>query len=137
MTSIGRITLRIIGKDLDPGSVTELLGISPSQSFRRGDPREPAAQARGLSTRRHGAWLLTRDTAVHGEVDDVIRSIAASVPAGFVDNLKETDVTADLFVGLFEIRDQSTFSIEPATARLLADRGLPLIFDLYVAGEVD
>jgi hypothetical protein len=46
-------TLAVYGDDLDPKEVTALLGVEPTESFRRGyrrGPRSPATQ--------YGAWFL-------------------------------------------------------------------------------
>lgn len=41
------------------------------------------------------------------------------------------NVEMDIFVGLFRIRDQSSFSIEPDAIKVLNDLGCPLVFDMY------
>ncbi len=48
-------TFILRGKELDPQSVTELLGITPSRSFKRGDIRTEQKEW------PHGFWGLTSD----------------------------------------------------------------------------
>src|SRR5262245_637305 len=48
-------SLRIIHRDLDPAEVTQLLGITPTESFRTGDPHPPKPDR----VWEHGGWFLT------------------------------------------------------------------------------
>lgn len=45
-------SLYLRGKDLDPQNVTDILGIVPQKSFKRGDVR------RVDNKRKHGLWML-------------------------------------------------------------------------------
>jgi hypothetical protein len=47
-------SLRVFGVALDPAEITELLGCSPSLSYRTGDP----ISARVNAVRKQGMWLL-------------------------------------------------------------------------------
>jgi len=58
------VILRILGQDLVPEEVTTLLGLTPSQAFKRGDP----FTAGGRSVpRAFGVWTLSTHGRVQSE----------------------------------------------------------------------
>jgi len=61
------VTLRLLGRDLDPDKVTTSLGLRPSRAFRRGDS---VTTGKGERNRAHGAWMLSTEGAVHS--DDLV-----------------------------------------------------------------
>jgi hypothetical protein len=116
------------GDDLEPETVTGLMGVPPTDCGRQG-----AARSGGRSgVNRRGYWLLncerTTDTADHQiklllNIDlpqelSIWRSLAASFKA-------------ELLVNLFPIQWQrdTTFSVE--VLQLLAERELRLQVDIY------
>lgn len=66
-----RAMLRLFHTDLDPDDVSRRLGIAPTSSFRRGDPRgKGSSDPRRLS----GGWLRGTETS---ESKDVQRHIVS------------------------------------------------------------
>jgi len=63
--------------------------------------------------------------------------MAALVPANFGNLTEGRDVTTDIFIGLFDLCDQDSLSIEPATSQLLAEKNLPIVFDFYVGSTLE
>lgn len=135
MSNRGRVTLRVIGSDLDPHAVTRLLGISPTESFRRGDPRGSFVRGEGVPVRQRGGWLLSKDVGELAGIDAALRSMPALIPIGFAQTPEMRDTIIELFVGLFDLRDQDSLSIESVTAQCFAEREVRVVFDFYVAGQ--
>ena len=69
------VTLCVYGEDLDPKTVTRLLGVKPTSSFRRGYRRKPNARPMP-----HGAWFLeVRGKAPKGP-DAHLRKLLMKLP---------------------------------------------------------
>lgn len=61
-------TLVVSGDEVNPDTVSEILGLSPSRAFKAGDP-----YSRG-HVRRHGMWALSSHEAVVSEdLEDHVR----------------------------------------------------------------
>jgi len=126
-------TLRIVGKDLEPADITARLGITPSESFRRGDIRSQ----KGVW--RHGFWSLTSE-------DQVFSTDLALHIAWLLDKLEpvqlqlqalreDPGIGADVFC--FWASDTGSGGIEfsPTLLGRLAALNLVLGLDIYMSNE--
>jgi hypothetical protein len=75
-----RTTLRFIGEQLDPGEISRVLGMTPTQSGRRGDPIV-ATLSRGRTATRpasSGYWVLAVSDGelpdARAELENLLRS---------------------------------------------------------------
>ena len=124
------VTLRFFGDDLDPDEVSRLLGCSPSDSARRGD----IIQRRTRSyTAPQGSWHLSTERSADDIEPQLITlcerltadlSIWQSLTARF---------QADLFCGVFHAFQSHCIEFTPRLHRLLADRNLTLVLDIYAS----
>ena len=124
-------TLRLLADDLDPDDVTRRLGITPTDSFLRGDPH-----GRGVSDHRHssGGWLrdtsasVSKDAQRHVvELLNLLEPVATEYRA-----MRQDGVDADVFV----YWEKSTGAgggpwLDPATMARLSALDLPIMFDIY------
>ena len=123
-----RITLRIVGGDLEPGRISEILGCQPSRSERRG-----VAVGSRIPTR--GFWHLTidsKDCGDESDVEDVVRLLLDRLPADpELWAALTRDYKVDVFCGIFMDRRNQGFEIPPEISKMLAERGLGIGFDIY------
>jgi hypothetical protein len=119
-----KVALRVHGEELDPDSISALLGCEPSSTAQTGTPFP-----------KKGRWILeinSKDCDESDEVDDGVRMLLARLPS-------DPDVWAslasicsvDVFCGLFITSPNRGFGISTEVSRLLSDRGLQIGFDLY------
>lgn len=124
------VSLRFFGDDLDPDEVSTLLGCSPTDSARRGD----LIQRRTSSyTAPQGNWGLCTQRST----DDIETQLVALFER-LTDDLSvwqslTTRFDADLFCGVFLVWQGHGFDMSPRLHRLLADRNLTIIFDIYAS----
>jgi hypothetical protein len=128
-----RITLRILGDDLDPDQISALLGCAPTMAERVGVP----ISLSGGQTRipKKGRWSLqidSRDFGKNEDVDDGIRMLLARLPSSpdIWASLTKT-YAVDIFCGLFLSTTNRGFSIPADISALLSDRGIDIGFDVY------
>jgi hypothetical protein len=130
-------TIRIFGDDLDPDNVTALLGVTPTEAYRKG---EPFSQRPGSGLRPKSSWHLRGEEASPGDLDRQIADLLSQTtddPAIWL-GIKAR-YQADVFVGLFMGSANDMFALGAQTSAALARRGLTLVFDIYgpLPGEED
>ncbi len=122
--------LELFGDDLDPQVISEILGITPSQSFRKDDERP-----RGSQYYTTGGWILnsgelqlTDDDAGDKRLQDWLGSLPAD--AAIWRSLQSYEPHVRLV--LYTDQMNAEFTLRPLAARELAGRGLTLIIDPYL-----
>ena len=123
-------SVRITGDSLDPSRVTELTGLAPSSAFKRGDTFGKHRLS-GQGHRKYGSWRYTEESTDPSEFSEVIRRLLRLTPPDLVKLLGGAGTTADVFVGMFDVRDQSTFEIDADVMKELGARNWPICYDLY------
>ena len=124
--------LNIYGDDLDPQAVTDLLGVSPNLSYKKGDERP-----RGSQFYKTGGWELTSgevliDDERNGE--EQFEKWVLSLPSEERD-WQQLIERFSVKVRLIGYTDQwnADFTISPAALLELAKRNLPLTIDPYLS----
>ncbi|MCG8404564.1 MAG: DUF4279 domain-containing protein [Phycisphaerales bacterium] len=125
------VTLRVSGDKLDPDSITQITGLSPTKKFKAGDQSAQHGRAASL-VKKYGYWGFTVESEDVSQLSHVIRDILSRTPADLTDLSKAQDGLVDLFVGMFDIRDQSTCELEADVMRELGSRQWPIVFDMYI-----
>jgi hypothetical protein len=127
-----RITLRILGEQLDPDQLSTLLGCPPTKAERAG---VPISAEGGSRIPQRGRWSLTIESKNLRESDDVedgIKMLLERLPS---DPELWASLTrlyqADVFCGLFLETSNRGFGLSAEVSRLLADRYLDIGFDVY------
>ena len=117
-----------------------MAGVSPTDSHSKGDPRGRKARIRKANYESN-FWSLRirvcgKDESaerIHWFSDGILR-LLNQVSTDFVQRLSERDPDscAIIWVGLFDIQDQGAFDIRSDASRMLGERDLELVFDMYV-----
>lgn len=122
-------TLRIIGDDLIPAEVTELLGCEPTTGWTKGDTRTFGGATRIAS---FGKWSLQADETSPGDMDAQVTTILSRLTTDesvWAELRAKYDV--HLFCGWFMEFGNEGVSIKPETMTALGMRGILLDIDLY------
>jgi hypothetical protein len=133
MGEIGKtkVSLLLLSDNLDPESVTSLLGRQPTRSWRAGEMKfgRPA---------KFGSWHLNGDPLVPGDLDTQIRDLLASLSSDIaIWNGLTKQHRADLFCGLFLTESNQGLVLTPDTLAAIAQRGLKLSLDIYGSSDTD
>jgi hypothetical protein len=119
------VTLRITGENFEPDVATSSLGISPTRSWRKGDP----ARQKG-SFKSRGGWLL--EGAQLRDPDKAIAELLKRLPA---DSETWTSLSHDCDVHVmvaFQLRQMTGyFDLDAGTMSSLADRNCGLDASFY------
>lgn len=128
-------TLRFWGDELDPHEVTRLMGVAPTTAASKGQ----LIVGRGPKVARSGRWSLKVNRRQPGDLSSQIEEILSGLT-------QDLNVWRDLsgrfggciFVGLFMAEGNEGCDLSSETLKLLTDRGLSLLLDIYSGqGEVD
>lgn len=124
-------SLRIIGDDLDPKELTDLLGHEPSAAERKG--QEVMGKSTGnIRVARTGSWRLEATRQAPGDLDAQIQEILSklsddlSVWRGLSERYQ-----VDLFCGLFLGGVNEGVSVSARSLAALGNRGIELGLDIY------
>ena len=137
-----RLAVSVHSEHLDPDEITELAGVSPTDSHRIGDPKGRVRP--GTYSTNHWESAICVDGLAEGTdqiqwFSDGIARLLKPINVDFVLALlaRDADAGAIIWVGLFDIQDQGAFNITPAASRLLGQYDLELVFDMYVDHDAD
>lgn len=124
----------ITGKEVDPQKISELLGISPSSGFTRGDRRP-----RDDGERSHGLWALDSSTHV-SSLDPLVHLqwlVSELQPArSRIRDLSENR-TVHIVMTLFWVLPSSheTLELDTALMQQIADLNIDLEFSIHAPDE--
>jgi hypothetical protein len=126
-------TLRFFGDELDPHAVTRLMGAAPTSAVSKGQ----LIVGRGPRVARSGRWSLKVNRRQPGDLSGQIEEILSGLT-------QDLDVWRDLsnrfggciFVGFFMAEGNEGYDLSSKTLKLLTDRGLSLLLDIY-SGQDD
>jgi hypothetical protein len=124
-------TLRIYGDDLIPSEVTSLLGVDAS--FEQVKGQVFIGKKTGQRTiAKIGMWKMYAEDREPGNLDEQISEIFNKLPKD--QNIWKSlsnKYDIDLFCGLFMEESNEVITISSSSMKLLAERGVELILDLY------
>jgi hypothetical protein len=130
-----RVSLRVIGDDLDPDEVTRLLGVEPSTAAKKGRLREGT---KSQTPQRAGIWTLDLGKSREWLLEDLITAVLDRVPVSLeVWRQLGARYKIDLFCGLFLERWNRGVDLSPGLLHRIAERGLALSFDIYCDDDLD
>lgn len=122
---------------LSPDEITQLAGVGPTGSHCLGDclgvVHKKTAEANHWSLVIKVRGEDEKTDSIHWFSDGIVR-LLTPIRTDFVQRLKEfdPDVGAIIWVGLFDIQDQGAFNIRSDASKMLGERDLELVFDMYV-----
>ena len=132
----GSATLLIFGDDLVPDEITALLGTSPRLGVRNGE-KFVASNGKEVVAPT-GKWIFGGDYRSPPSLDEQISQLLLALPN---DPKIWDDLTSRfdccLSVGAYFADWTGGITLEPATLKLLAERNLPIDFDMYAPNASD
>jgi Domain of unknown function (DUF4279) len=123
------VSLRFWGDDLMPDEITQLLGINPTQAYKKGDI------SRGKVydlVRKTGFWRysLTKDEGRSLELQ-LCSIFERSTSSPEVWQELTTRFGAELFCGLWLKQSNRIMELSPQILQKISERGLRICFDIY------
>ncbi|HKR45655.1 MAG TPA: DUF4279 domain-containing protein [Paraburkholderia sp.] len=134
-------SLQLVHEHIDPGTVTETLGILPDRTMKRGQPRKNGA-GRDIAPSRIGMWAIDVPKELIGELD------IASAICYLLDRITPADqrwnealalfpdARVRVFLGLRLDSFNRGFVLSASLLQQLAGRRIQLDFDVY-EGQVE
>ena len=132
------VSLYLMGATLDPDVITNIMGMAPSSSRRKGDPKIKATPSAVHST---GLWMLSRSLRSDG-VDEEVGIFLRSLDA---ERIARASAFADrAFIDVFiartvagkDLESSVEFELSASTVKGLYALGLPVKFSVSnVAGS--
>jgi hypothetical protein len=125
------VCLRIIGDDLIPDEISELLGCQPSSSQEKG---EEIINKNNGSKRIAKLGIWTLDTSdckpdnLNGQLQEIIGKLTCDLRIWEYLNKK---YKIDFYCGLFMKDGNEGISISPSNLADIGKRGIELDFDIY------
>lgn len=128
-----RVTLSVVGDDLEPDEVTSVLGRAPSFAARKGDQIE---RGKRLVTQRTGVWLyrVPRSPRKGLKLERTIIGLLSRFPApGAPWRTLARRFRLGLGCGLFLTSPNQGVELSPTVLQALEKRGLTLGLDIYAS----
>jgi hypothetical protein len=126
-----RVSLAVYGDDLDPETVSGILGCAPSHCHRKGDRHRQTSPPFSM-----GAWILTVEGRAPQGPSELIGELLGrfpSDPALWRPLIEQYRVSVR--VGIHTAGWNRGFDITSAVVAALARTGVGLGFDLYFYGD--
>ena len=127
-----KAAFRVMGPDLDPAAISQLLELEPTEAHRRGDPRL------GKSGRRYadfseGLWGWRPDLTESEPLAEHLRALldVLEPKAMALQQLQEMGLRLDLFVGVFGAEGNFSLSLEQELLSRLGRLSVDLVLDVY------
>ena len=122
-------TFMLRGKELDPQLVSELLGMTPTRSFKRGDQRTEEKKW------PHGFWGLTSDERIQStdlalHIEWVINQLEP-VRQKLVEIMSDKQIDAEISCLWMLSTSHDGLSVSAVLLERIASLGLKLNLDIY------
>jgi hypothetical protein len=127
-----KASFRIIGKDLDPSEVTNLLHLHPDQSHCCGDPNI-SKSGRRYADYTEGLWALHSSADETYTIDEHLETLLKRLwqHRDLLQEFKKRGYKLDICIGIFGIDDNMGFVLKNALLRRVMQLGVDLDLDLY------
>ena len=128
-----KVSLRIIGDDLDPDQISSLLECEPSSKTRKGEIVADDGTGRQRIS-PFGSWRLESTESEQVDLEEQVLKLLSRVIEDPEVWLRLTNqYKVDLFCGVFldEGSWNRGFSLSPGVLKELAERNLEIGFDIY------
>jgi len=139
MSQISRVdtSLRLVGDDLEPGLVTEKLGITPESAHRKGDVVLSRGVPRGH--RPTGVWIMRSKLPDSASLDQHLKALLTVLEpkASAIQELKDKGYATEFYCGLFLDHWNRGTTLSPKTLGRIAALGAKLSLDIYWVPQKD
>lgn len=129
-----KASFRLFHSELDPEHVTDVFGISPTRSHRRGDQRT-GKSGRVYSPYTTGAWILSSEDEIRSlDANDHIVWVLGKLShcTSAVHRYREDGYDADIVCAWFAASDNTCPTLTAETIRELAPFRINCWFDVYL-----
>lgn len=126
-----KASFRLMGVELNPDAVTQLMGVEPSSSHRKGAARQGRAKGR-MAPFREGHWAYCpkgEGRSLEEQLDEIIRLVRSRSEK--IRELVAQGLRADVFVGVFSDDANIAITFPPSILEQLADLASRLELDIY------
>lgn len=133
MATINRtkVSLRVIGDDLLPEDITDMLGCEPSYTQHKGQLITGKKTGRQREA-KFGMWRIEAPEECPGDLNLQISSILDMLSSDLNRWVELSDnYDIDLFCGLFMQKEMEGIDISPKNLLALGQRGIELGLDIY------
>ena len=122
-----KVSLRLVGQELDPQAVSTALGCKPTESHRKGDLLESKRFVRKAPT---GVWLLNSDRQDDMElaINELLDQVCYDE---FVWGRLTERLRAEFFIGIFLSGPLTGFSVSSPLLKRVSSLGISMAFDIY------
>ncbi|SNZ19373.1 DUF4279 domain-containing protein [Cohaesibacter gelatinilyticus] len=125
-------SLRIMGDELDPEKITELIGKAPSSVRKKGAPFNTPNGKQLIA--RTGSWSISAETKSPGDIDSQVTEILEGTTSNMAVWLElSKKFKVEIFGGFFLGDYNEGLTISSKTMLLLGERGIQLDMDIYGA----
>jgi Domain of unknown function (DUF4279) len=124
------VALRVHGPQVDPKSVTAVLGVHPTEQHKAGD-RRTGREGRSYDVFTSGLWSIDSDLPDSASLSEQVLNVLKRVDAAKLKRMAATDVQIDLFVGVFLHDEPSSVLVTSTAAEKIAALGIPLDIAIY------
>lgn len=126
-----KASFRLMGVELEPDVVTQVMGVEPESAHRKGAARQGRAKGR-MAPFREGLWSYSakgEGRSLEEQLDEIIQVVRPRSEK--IKELVAQGMRADVFVGIFSDDANFAITIEPLMLEQLADLALRLELDVY------
>ena len=129
-----KASFRIIGKDLDPSEITNLLHMHPDQSHRCGDPNI-SQSGRRYADYTEGLWAIDSSVDETHAIDAHLEALVTKLwkHRNLLQEFRNRGYRLDIFVGIFGIDDNMGLALKNTLLRRVIQLEVDLDLDLYPA----
>ena len=126
-----KVSIRIMGRELDPLQISSLLECEPEFSYKKGEKLIDDKTGRE-SEAIFGMWSISVPEAKPGDIDGQIAVLLDQLvnDISIWKDIAER-YRANMFCGLFMHENNEGFVLSPSTLCALGDRKIELDFDIY------
>ena len=127
-----KVSFRIMGKDLDPSEITNLLHLHPDQFHRCGDPNM-SKSGRRYADYTEGLWTLDSSVDETHAIDEHLEALVTKLwkHRDLLQEFRNRGYKMDIFVGIFGIDDNMGLVLKNTLLRRVMQLGVDLDLDFY------
>ena len=132
------VSFRVMGEEVDPEEVSDLLGLQPSVAHRLGDPRY-GKSGRRYADHSEGLWALHSPLGEDEPLADHLQYVELKLRGkeAVLRELGSRGCRLDCFIGVFEIGDGDEIVLAASELKSLGALGLDIRFDLYTFDDAE
>jgi len=130
-----KASLRVMGDDLNPSEISELLGCEPTRKMIKGQPFSWNKQGKPRLA-KSGMWRIEAAEKIPGNLDEQVNELLGKLTSNLdVWRSLSMKYKIDIFCGLFMESSMEGISLSSDSMLALGQRGIEIDFDMYCPDE--